>query len=245
MEYGKGRVWQRPFQSFTQIVKGVLWTGAIFVLVLMLSHFRLSYYFPIKTVRIYGVQHLNPQEIQQLLFPLVNHGFFNIRIESIKDRLLQMPWVSQIFVRRTWPDQVAITIVEKQAIAIWNEQRLLSTEGQLFAPKANTYPADLPLFKGPEGKHVLMLKYFTRINRLLLPLHVKISSLELTPYMSWKLMLDNHLTLQIGHTDILTRLNHFVKVYPKIIGTRSADVDYVDLRYPQGMAVQWKAVVKT
>ena len=57
------------------------------------------------------------------------------------------------------------------------------------------------------------------MNRLLTPLHAKISYLELTPYLTWKLTLDNGITLQIGHKDILTRLNHFVKVYPKIMGT--------------------------
>ena len=85
-----------------------------------------------------------------------------------------------------------------------------------------------------------MLKYFVNINRILAPLHAKISYLELTPYMTWKLKLENGMTLKVGHNDILTRMTHFVKVYPKIVGERAENIDYIDLRYPNGMAVKWK-----
>ncbi len=50
---------------------------------------------------------------------------------------------------------------------------------------------------------------------------------NLTPYFTWKLTLDNGITMQIGHKDILTRLDHFVKVYPKIVGDRVDDVEYM------------------
>src|SRR5262249_20755263 len=160
-------------------------------------------------------------------------------------QLLQLPWVANIFVRRTWPDQIDIALIEKKAIGIWNKESLLSDTGEIFSPKnephalklaphAQSAFAGLPQFIGPLGKQIVMLQYFRDINRLLLPLHAKVLYLELTPYLNWKLTLDNGITLQIGHKDILTRLDHFVKVYPKIVGNRASDVDYVDLRYPNG-----------
>lgn len=209
------------------------------------NQFHLSDYFPIKNVKVYGVNRVDHQEVQNLLLPLVDHGFFTINVEYIRDRLLQMPWVSDIFVRRTWPDQIEITVVEKNALARWNNNSLLSEAGELFSPKQETYPTNLPQFVGPPGQQMLMRDYFNQINRLLQPLRAKIAYLELTPYFTWKLTLDNGITLQIGHKDILTRLGHFVKVYPKIVGKRATDVEYVDLRYPNGVAVRWKTVVKT
>ena len=177
--------------------------------------------------------------------PLLVHGFFSINVEYIRDRLLQQPWVSDISVRRNWPDQVEVTVVEKMPVARWDKATLLSDAGVLFTPKEGTYSENLPVFDGPEGKQILMLNYFNEINRLLTPLHAKISYLELTPYLSWRLKLDSGITLQIGHKDILTRLDHFVKVYPKIIGNHAGDVESVDLRYPNGVAVRWKMPVNT
>ncbi len=191
----------------------------------------------------YGVNHLDQQEIQDMLSPLVSQGFFSINVEYIRDRLLQMPWVSDLYVRRVWPDQIEVTVIERNAVAQWNDTSLLSTGGDLFSPKSKLIPMIYLNLQVQKGQQIIMLQYFKYINRLLLPLHAKISSLELTPDFTWKLKLDNGITLQIGHKDILTRLSHFVKVYPKIIGEHTTDVDYIDLRYSNGVAVRWKETV--
>lgn len=220
----------------------VTWVGAIVLsIIFAFNQIDLSSYFPIRTVKVYGADRIDRQEVQDLLLPMVNKGFFSINVEYIRDRLLQIPWVSDLYVRRVWPDQVEISVVERKAVAAWNNVSLLSEAGDLFFPKSETYPIHIPQLIGPPGQQIIMLQYFKDINRLLLPLHAKISTLELTSYFTWKLRLDNGMILQMGHKDILTRLDHFVKVYPKIVGSRVADVDYVDLRYPNGVAVRWKA----
>jgi cell division protein FtsQ len=245
MELRKGKHLRRPFHYAAKTLNVLLLGVMVLSFVFALNQIKLSDYFPIKNVRVYGVNRVDHKEVQGLLQPLVNRGFFAINVDIIRDRLLQMPWVSDIFVRRNWPDQVDITVIEKNALARWNDTTLLSTSGELFSPKQETYPVDLPRFVGPAGQQVVMLDYFNQMNRLLAPLHAKIAHLELTPYFTWKLTLDNGITLQIGHKDILTRLDHFVRVYPKIVGNRTTDVDYVDLRYPNGVAVRWKTVTKT
>jgi len=229
-----------PFHLLFQGWKVLLWGVFILSLLFFLSQLNFSQYFPIRTIKVYGANRIDHQEIQEMIQPLVRSGFFGINIEYIRDRLLQMPWISEIFVRRNWPDQLAIIILEKHPVARWNGQHLLSEAGEIFLPKQETYPANLPQFEGPEGKQMLMLQYFAEINRVLMPIHAKISDLELTPYSTWKLKLDNGITLQVGHKDILTRLSHFVKVYPKIVGEHTTDVDYIDLRYSNGVAVRWK-----
>jgi cell division protein FtsQ len=64
----------------------------------------------------------------------------------------------------------------------------------------------------------------------------------MSPYLSWDIELTNGMKMRLGYKDVLTRVSHFVKVYPKIVGERVSDVDYVDLRYPNGLAVRWKTV---
>lgn len=240
METLKGNFFFRFIRSAVRYIALFLAGAIVLSIAYSMTKIKSSNYFPIKTVRVIGVNHLDKAEVKQILEPLVTRGFFAINIENIRDRLQQMPWVSDIAVRRTWPDQVEITIMEKTVVGRWNHDSLLSADGNLFAPNASSYPDSLADFVGPDGQQITMLKYFVNINRILGPLHAKISYLELTPYLTWKLKLDNGMTLKIGHNDILTRLTHFVKVYPKIIGDRAADVEYIDLRYPNGMAVRWK-----
>ncbi len=210
------------------------------MLVLIISQFNLADYFPIRKIRVYGVNRLDQVEVQNALSPLVDHGFFTINVDYIHDRLKQIAWIADLHVRRVWPDQIVIRLSEKDPVAYWNDNTLLSQNGEVFSPKQESWPTGLPKFSGPEGQQLFMLKNFLDMNRLLLPLHAKISYLELTPFLTWKLKLDNGITMQAGHKDVLTRLNQFVKVYPKIIGTRVNDVDYIDLRYANGFAVRWK-----
>jgi cell division protein FtsQ len=227
-------------QSFAQVLKVSLLGILIISSLYAINQIKFSQYFPITSVQIYGVNRLDREEIQSILLPLVNHGFFSVNVEHIHERLAQIPWVSNTFVRRNWPDQITITVLERVPIAKWNDQGLLSDAGELFSPNQKSYPERLAKFIGPDGQHIYMLQYFYEMNRLLKPLHARIASLELTPYSTWKVMLSNGITLQMGHKDVLTRLSHFVKVYPKIVGDREADVEYVDLRYSNGVAIRWK-----
>lgn len=227
-------------QRIALILKMLLISAVVSYGAYVASRIDISQYFLIKNVQVYGVNRVDKQELQALIVPLVNRGFFTVNVEYVRDRLLQMPWVAHTSVRRNWPDRLEIVVIEKKPVARWNDQSLLSETGDLFSPKQETYPEGLASFKGPEGKQILMLQYFNEINHLLEPIHVRISTLELSPVLTWKVMLNNGVTLQVGYKDILTRLSHFVKVYPKIVGSREADVEYIDLRYSNGVAVKWK-----
>lgn len=245
MEARKGRQAEGPFQFITQSIKWVLFSIILLSAYASINHLDLSPYFPINTVRVFGVNHVDQQEVQTLLMPLVKRGFFTVDVTNIRDHLLQLPWVSDISVRKGWPNNVDVTIIEKSAIAKWNSEGLLSANAEVFAPNSQTYPEHLPIFVGPTGTQVTMLENYQHIRDLLAPLKINVSQLELSPFYTWKMTLDNGITLQMGHKEILTRLEHFVKVYPKIVGHRADTIDYVDLRYPNGVAVRFKSTIKT
>lgn len=204
---------------------------------------RCQDFFPIKSVRVLGVKHTERINLQEILTPLVKKGFFAIDVETIKDRLIQSPWISKAVVQRVWPNQVFITLIEKDALARWNHNGLISQTGELFSPEEKTIPAGLPQFVGPDGEQMLMLHYYGKMANSLSSLHFKIKRLELTPDHTWNLLFDNGIKLSVNNKDILTRMSHFVKVYPKIIGDRIGEVEYVDLRYQNGLSIRWKTLV--
>lgn len=201
---------------------------------------RAGNYFLIKDVKIAGANYTDHDEIQNVLKPLVSKGFFKIQVDQIQQRLMQFPWISDVAVRRVWPESINIKVTEKASVAKWNDAGLLSTTGEIFNPKKNTYPAELPQFKGPPGTQMQMLNYYDIIDSLIAPLECKIAELELTDAHAWLITLSNGIKLNLGYKDILTRMGHFVKVYPKIVGSRASRVEYVDLRYSNGLAVHWK-----
>ncbi len=228
--------------SFT--FKLILLGGLYFAYQQRETLYHRSHYFPLHEVTISGATRSDKAQVEKILTPLLSGGFFNSNVEEIRDAALTLPWVKNVYVQKIWPDKVNIVLEEKRALSRWNNAGLLSVDGELFSPPLNSYPQGLPQFIAEPGQQLALLDYFANINRLLHSLHVKITQLELTPYFAWRLTLENGIVLQLGYKHSLTRLEQFVKVYPKIVGARAKDVAYIDLRYPNGIAVKWKSTKK-
>jgi cell division protein FtsQ len=225
-----------------RLFKKIFLFGIFLSTLFLINYLKHSIYFPIKEVKIVGAQHSDHYTIQHLIQPLVKRGFFGVDVGEIKERISQAPWVSHLMVRRIWPNQVLIQITEKIPVAKWNDHTLISSKGELFHPAETSFPTNLPNFIGQEGDHVRMLSYYQKINNLLYPLHFKILSLEFTPYSVWRITFDNGIKLTTGHKSVLASLDRFVKLYPKVVGDRVDKVEYIDLRYSNGIAVKWKTV---
>ncbi len=226
--------------SWSQGFKLASFFTLIFLIVIACYSPEMTHYFPIKTVKVIGLKHTPPQDVKQWLSPYVNKGFFTVKVDIIRDRLIQFPWVADAAVRRVWPDTLFIQVNEKVSVARWNKDKLLSATGQLFSPSIDTYPQRLPQFIGPPGKHLEMLDFYNRLQVMLSPLQSNIAEMDVTSTGGYHLILENGIKLSVGRKDILTRVNDFVKVYSKVIGDRSQKVDSVDLRYSNGLAVRWK-----
>ena len=66
------------------------------------------------------------------------------------------------------------------------------------------------------------------------------SGLEWRDNHAWELTLSNGLQLHLGKRDLDMRITRFCKAYPAVFAERAEHLASVDLRYPRGMAVQWK-----
>lgn len=196
---------------------------------------------PIRTVKITGIyQHIDRKALQKAVLPLVRQGFFGTDVSTLQERISQLAWVNQVDIKRLWPDSLVIHVSEQKAIAKWNENDLLNPQGDVFAPGKWDISADLPHLWGPVQQQGLALHTYLQLRNVLSPLGIGIRELELTPRQAWRLVLNNGMTVFLGREQVQERLLRFVKVYPHVVGNRVADIAYIDLRYPHGVAVNWK-----
>ncbi len=60
----------------------------------------------------------------------------NIIQTQIEQRL---PWIKQVSVRKQWPDELKIHLVEYVPIARWNDQHMVDAEGNTFQRAARSH----------------------------------------------------------------------------------------------------------
>lgn len=197
--------------------------------------------FPIQSVRIIGNDSfVNPQAIQTTIAPYLKSGLLNIKLNPLQTQLEKIPWVESVRFWRVWPHELVIDITQQTPIAHWNETALLNDNGDTFSPNDKTLSDKLPWFYGPSNQMPTVLTAFHALNALLRPIQLRINVISLTTRGAWRIRLNNGMLLILGSEDVPQRLERFIKVYPELFAHQTNSVEYIDLRYPNGLAVQWK-----
>jgi len=183
-------------------------------------------------------------------------NFFQVNVNDIQKQVSALPWVYSVAVRKQWPNEVKIYVVDQTPVALWNGDFLLNQFGKAFQADKKQLKINLPEFFGPEGSELLALENFANLNDLLEYRNLAIDELVLSERFSWQLTLNDGVMLNLGREERVKRVQRFMDVYP-LIKTHIVEqekqqnnskkqlkqaVDYIDLRYDTGLAVGWKQV---
>ena len=171
-------------------------------------------------------------------------NFFTTNLEQVRTAFESVPWVRRATVRREWPNQLIVSIEEHEPLGTWGEDgRLLSVKGDVFT--ANLAEADedhpLPGFEGPEGSEKEVLARFAELRAWFAPLKLVPEALTLSSRYAWTVKLDNGMKVALGREQDQTTLRHrvarLVGVYPQLASRIDGNIDLIDMRYPNGLAL--------
>ncbi|HIF49985.1 MAG TPA: FtsQ-type POTRA domain-containing protein [Thiotrichaceae bacterium] len=221
--------------------------GALFVLVFILLLVWGGMFLsnpdtlPIKQVRVEGdFTHLSPIDLQLLVTDKVRGGFFNLDVDAVRFALLNEPWVSEVTVKRIWPDALRVIVIEQIPVVRWNDSGLLNSSGEYFSPELSTIPQELPLLSGPIGAEVNVLNRFNAMQDRLKLIGFKMESITLNERRAWTFQLSNGIKVVLGRRDFEERLNRFLTLIPTTISGRIEQTESVDMRYTNGFSIRWE-----
>jgi cell division protein FtsQ len=212
---------------------------------------------PVNSVVISGEMPYTKQEEVLTAMNTINLGnFFQVDVNEIQSKVSALPWVYSVSVRKQWPNEVKIYVVDQTPIALWNGDFLLNQFGKAFQADNRILTHPLPHFFGPEGSELLALENYNNLNDLLEYRDLSIDELVLSERFSWQLTLNDGVMLNLGREERVKRVQRFMDVYPLIkthlehqSKQKNNDkkhlkqaVDYIDLRYDTGLAVGWKSL---
>ncbi len=202
------------------------------------SRLRQALEFPFRQVQVVGqLRHVDAAQVRDIAAPYAERGFFATDVDAIRSAVRALPWVERAAVRRIWPDQLQITVVEQVAVARWGEEGLLNARGEVFVPVRGPLPEDLPRLAGPPGTAATVLAHYRDMAARLAALDLRLVALSQDRRRSWRARLDNGVELMLGKVQPRERVARFVRYYPQVV-REEGDVRLFDLRYANGFAIR-------
>lgn len=108
--------------------------------------------FNVRHVDVTGVNRMARLPVYAAALDQPSNAMPLVDLAIIRERLLNQPWVADASVARKLPDTIAINVVERVPMALWQNKgvvRLVDGEGVVLQPvNADDWP-DLPLIVGP------------------------------------------------------------------------------------------------
>ncbi len=200
---------------------------------------------PVRFVRIYGaLERVRKNQIQSTLESLVDKGYWSVDLEAIQVATESLPWVERAQINRVWPDTLMLGIIEQVPYVRWGKTALLNTNGDRFVPHSTAGFQNLPVIFGPSGKEAQLVKVFKDLQKRLAVQQLDIRVLNVSDRLSWSVRLQGGLDVAIGRRDPVAVFDRFIKTLPLLGPDQIRAMRRVDLRYPNGYAVDWKPGVE-
>lgn len=237
------------WQAQVQWLKNLLWiASALLSIGAFLLWILQPETLPVKTIRIDGYIHTTHEELEHAIAPYVGGNFLLLDVQAIHAAVLSLPWVKSVSVRRSWLDTLAIELQEHQAVALWQNNAIVDSNGEIR--ELPHLPTNLVHFAGDKDSvQILLTRYYT-LKPQLEAAGLAVYEFGCNARQAWYLVLNNGIKLFLGRNESEARLQRFIRIYqmknsPLRAGlsthtmTGDKPLAYIDLRYTNGMAVQW------
>lgn len=233
-------------------------TGIIFLARTGCRWLYQSAFFRINSVHIVGCQYVSKEDIRELANVDIHSNLLAIDVKKIGQTLEAHPWVKQAVVRRELPDGLYIRIVEKQPVAMLQDNGLyyVDKEGTIITRTSLAADMDYPIITGVRKEELLSnSEKAGHLRKLLSLLHAKknvedvlparnISEIHLDPEMGLVLYtVDGRFPIRLGTGDIEKKVRRLERVLYDLYRKEAYNsVSYVDCEYYNGRIMVRKAV---
>jgi cell division protein FtsQ len=220
--------------------------GLFVVLFLILAGliFMNSGIFAVKEVLVRGNQEIPTEDI--LLTARLNHykNIFQVDIDKIQQEILRNPKISTVEVTRVFPQQILITIKERQSLCLLlylDNLLVIGEDSVVMAIKDESDPISLPIVTGVKyqrikvGEKVQTLQFQTALEILKYAdenLRQIISEINLTNFQLYIDLPNSHNTLKVelgSASEIEKKINNLRAILSQ---TSSDELAKIDLRVP-------------
>jgi len=177
----------------------------------------------------------NSSAVEAVLQGYLTRSLLLLDLIDVQRELEQLPWIAQASVIKSWPGTLSVLLVEHEPVALWNGQRVLNSEGiPLDKPMANLRLARL---EGPDNSAAQVMEQYLQFTQIFAVLGTQLVQVSMQARGSWYVQMDNDITIALGERNVLERSRRVVRL---LQSKAYADerIEYIDARYPNGIAIR-------
>ena len=194
----------------------------------------------ISDVRIVGsLRWVSREELKRAIAGRLRGGFFQVDISGVRESALAVPWVRDVSVRRVWPGELHLTVVEERPIARWESGGLVTERGTVLPARNGLAGVGLPVFAGPREAIPRLIDGLRGFSSIFDGIGGGIDRIERSAAGNWNLRLADGVRL-VFRDDQESHVRRFAAVYLSALVGRRGSIERIDLRYPNGFAVRWR-----
>ncbi|MGO2133142.1 MAG: cell division protein FtsQ/DivIB [Halomonas sp.] len=197
---------------------------------------------PIERVSIRGgdMRHVGADYLRNQLSPLVSdRRWLSVDLDELREQALEIGWLKEVHIRREWPDGLTFELLEQSPVARWNDDQLLNGDGEPFDFAPAEVPDGLIFLSGPNDSGPEVLAFHGELEKRLKQHGMEVAQLRLEDRGAWRFQLEDGLWIMLGRANQEARLERFEAVWQRRLAELAAHLRYIDLRYPNGVAVAW------
>lgn len=205
-------------------------------------------YFQMRTLEVTGaVDRVPYARVEEALLPVMKGNYFSFDLEEARRVAETVPWVKHAVVRRAWPNGLVVDVESYRAVAMYEDGRLVSEEGELFAANPDereNLSVQLPTFYGSSLQVPDIVGRYRDFMRALEPLGATVTDLRFSERGSWSLVMMSpdipptpiQLGVDDGKGSVLASLANMVAAYPTMVDVMNGPPSSVDMRYTKAFA---------
>ena len=111
-------------------------------------------------------------------------------------------------------------------------------------PALDQFPEEMVQITGPAGMYETLVEHYKALSVMTADLGLRITNINVNDRRAMKLTLSNGVQLFMGRvrdtSESGTEMMRFVRAYKATLAPQIDRVQFVDLRYTNGVAVRWK-----
>ncbi|MFT5116554.1 MAG: cell division protein FtsQ [Kiritimatiellia bacterium] len=195
---------------------------------------------PIVAVVVQGdFKYVERERIEVLVQDMIGGSFVGENINRIRANLKIMPWIDSVNLVRQWPDRLLVNITEHVPIARWGDAGFVNVRGELILTKDHSGLMHLSKLSGERDEAQMIMRQYSVLANVFQTYELSITSLTKDRRGMWQLSLNNGWQVILGRGEVFKKIQRLTHLLDLRLLSVLEDVKLVDIRYPNGLSIQW------